>query len=237
MLNSNMFRSIKLAAFAACIAATLVVAANAQVNTTGTVTMTGTVSKFVELNSGGAVTLAGNSGGTVTTNGTADTLLGVVVNLGELGPANTNSFVTLSVPLKLRSNSTYNLSMSATVVSSGTTANKLTSADVGFGLGSTTRSGVGVAAGTDTNATSGDPTSGANGAADVATGRWTYSAGKTNLGAFSSSTLALSGPAIMNAVPRSNANGMTVPAIFSVKPQFYEVGTSTITVNFTATAP
>ena len=38
--------------------------------TTGTVSMSATVSKFVELNSGGAITLTGNSGGGITTNGT-----------------------------------------------------------------------------------------------------------------------------------------------------------------------
>ena len=40
--------------------------------TTGTVSMSATVSKFVEINSGGAVTLSGNSGGGVTTDGVAN---------------------------------------------------------------------------------------------------------------------------------------------------------------------
>ena len=39
------------------------------------------------------------------------------------------------------------------------------------------------------------------------------------------------------AVPRSNANGLTVPAFFAVKPQFFENGTTTISVTFTVTAP
>jgi hypothetical protein len=43
---------------------------NAQ--TTGSVTMTATVSNFVELTSGGAVTLTGNLGGSVITDGTAN---------------------------------------------------------------------------------------------------------------------------------------------------------------------
>src|SRR5438309_10139338 len=125
--------------------------------TTGTVSMSATVSKFVEINSGGAVTLSGNSGGGVTTDGVANNPLAVVINLGELGPSNTNSFVTASVPLKLRSNAAYVMSMIATVASSGSTANKITSADVGFGLGAVTRSGTGVnTGGADTNATSGD---------------------------------------------------------------------------------
>jgi hypothetical protein len=206
-------------------------------STTGTVTMSATVSKFVEINSGGAVTLSGNSGGGVTTDGVANSPLAVSINLGELGPSNTNSFVTALVPLKLRSNAAYVLSMNATVTSSGTTANKISAADVGFGLGTITRTGVGVNAGADTNATSGDPTLAANGSINGATGRYEFTAVRSNLSAFSSATTALSGPFIMNAVPRSNANGLTVPAFFAVKPQFFENGTSTISVTFTVTAP
>ena len=207
-------------------------------STTGTVTMSATVSKFVEINSGGAVTLTGNSGGGVTTDGVVNTPLAVSINLGELGPSNTNSFVTASVPLKLRSNAAYVLSMSATVTSSGTTASRIGAADVGFGLGTVSRTGTGVnTGGTDTNATSGDPTLAANGSVNGTTGRFEFTAVRSNLSAFSSATTALSGPIIMNAVPRSNANGLTVPAFFAVKPQFFENGTTTISVTFTVTAP
>ncbi len=206
--------------------------------TTGTVNMSATVSKFVEINSGGAVTLSGNSGGGITTNGTLNNPLAVVVNLGELGPSNTSSFVTASVPLKIRSNAAYVLSMAATVTSSGTTANRITSADIGFGLGTIARSGVGVnTTGTDTNATSGDPTLVTNGSVNGTTGRYNFTATRSNLSAFASSTTALSGAFIMNAVPRSNANGLTVPAIFAVKPQFFEPGSTTATVTFTVSAP
>src|SRR5215213_1655552 len=128
-------------------------------STTGTVSMSATVSKFVEINSGGAVTLTGNSGGGVTTDGVINSPLAVSINLGEIGPGNTNNFVTAQVPLKLRSNAPYVLSMTATVTSSGTTTNRIGAADVGFGLGTITRTGTGVnTTGTDTNATSGDPT-------------------------------------------------------------------------------
>ena len=213
--------------------------ASAQTTTTGTVTMSGTVSKFVELNSGGAVTLAGNSGGGVTTDGLTDAALAVVVNLGELGPGNTNSFVTASVPLKMRSNANYVLSMSAVVGSTGTTTDKITAADIGFGVGAFTRSSaVGVnTSGADSNNTSGDPTLAANGAVNATSGRYEYTAARSNLGAFSASTTVLSGARILNAVPRSNSNGLVVPAIFSVKPQFYENGTTTATATFTIAAP
>lgn len=207
-------------------------------STTGTVSMSATVSKFVEINSGGAVTLTGNSGGGVTTDGVVNTPLAVAINLGELGPSNTNSFVTASVPLKIRSNAAYVLSMTATVTSSGTSSSRIGAADIGFGLGTISRSGVGVnTGGSDTNATSGDPTLAANGAVNGTTGRYEFTAVRSNLSAFSSATTALSGPIIMNAVPRSNANGLTVPALFAVKPQFFENGTSTISVTFTVTAP
>src|SRR5215207_10007981 len=123
-------------------------------STTGTVTMSATVSKFVEINSGGAVTLTGNSGGGVTTDGVINSPLAVSINLGELGPSNTNNFVTAQVPLKLRSNAPYVLSMSATVTSSGTSASRILAADVGFGLGTVSRTGVGVnTTGADTNTT------------------------------------------------------------------------------------
>jgi hypothetical protein len=207
-------------------------------STTGTVSMSATVSKFVEINSGGAVTLTGNSGGGVTTDGVVNSPLAVAINLGELGPSNTNSFVTASVPLKIRSNASYVLSMTASVTSSGSTSARIGAADVGFGLGTISRSGVGVnTGGSDTNATSGDPTLPANGSVNGTTGRYEFTAVRSNLSAFSSATTALSGPIIMNAVPRSNANGLTVPALFAVKPQFFENGNTTITVSFTVTAP
>jgi len=206
-------------------------------STSGTVSMSATVSKFVEINSGGSVTLTGNSGGGVTTDGVNNSPLAVSINLGELGPSNTNSFVTAQVPLKLRSNAAYVLSMSATVTSSGTSASRIGAADVGFGLGTISRTGVGVASGSDTNATSGDPTLAANGSVNGTTGRYEFTAVRSNLSAFFSATTALSGPIIMNAVPRSNANGLSVPAFFAVKPQFFENGTTTISVTFTVTAP
>jgi hypothetical protein len=80
------------------------------------------------------VTLTGNSGGSVITDGTANSPLAVVVNLGELGPSNTNSFVKLSVPVRLRSNVAYQVNMVTSVAGAGATAFSLKDTDVGFGL-------------------------------------------------------------------------------------------------------
>ena len=231
-----MFKTIRIAAFAAFTILLFAFTAGAQ--TTGTVNMSGTVSKFVEIESNGAVTLTGNVGGGITTNGTANNPLAVIINLGELGPSNSSSFVTANVPLKLRSNAPYVLSVIGTVTSSGATASKIGAADIGFGLGAVSRTGIGVnTTGTDTNATATDPTLVANGAINATTGRYEFTAARSNLSAFAASTTALSGAIIMNAVPTSNTNGLTVPAIFAVKPQFYENGTTTVAVTFTVTAP
>jgi hypothetical protein len=215
----------------------LAAAASAQAQAPpGTVSMTATVSKFVEVNSGGAVTLTGNSGGGVSADGSNNLPLAVSILLGELGPSNGSSFVTATVPLKIRSNANYVLSMSATVSSTGSTGNRIVASDVGFGLGAATRSGLGVAAGTDTPAASTDPTLPANGSID-ANGRYAFTAAKSHLGAFSTSSTVLSGPYVMNAVPRTNTNGLTIPAIFAIKPQFFENGTTIINVSFTVSAP
>lgn len=240
-----MFNSLKNLLQLTFVAALLVMTAavaSAQVNTGGSVAVGGTVSKFVELNSGGAVTLAGNSGGGVTTDGLSGNLLAVAVDLGELGPSNSSSFVTASVPLKMRSNTNYILSMSASIISTGSSTSKIGLSDIGFGLGTADRpstgpTSIGVASGTDNHNTAGDPTLAANGAINATSGRFEYTAARSHLGAFSSSTTVLSGTRILNAVPRSNTNGLSVPAIFSVKPQFYENGTMTATASFTIAAP
>jgi hypothetical protein len=201
--------------------------------TTGSVTMSATVSNFVELNSGGAVTLTGNMGGSVITDGTANSPLAVVVNLGELGPANTNSFVKLSVPLRLRSNVAYQLNMVSSVAGAGATAFSLKDTDVGFGLTPAARP-ANLAAGVDTNATPGDPTIG--GSTDV-DGRWVFAGANSTLGAYAVSGEVLTGPRINKAVAANSATSLTLPAIFAVKPQFYDPAPAiTITAQFTVVA-
>ena len=201
--------------------------------TTGSVTMTATVSNFVELTSGGAVTLTGNSGGSIITDGTANSPLAVVVDLGEVGPSNTNSFVKLSVPVRLRSNVAYQLNMVSSVAGAGATSFSLKDTDVGFGLTPAARP-ANLAAGVDTNATPGDPTVG--GSTDV-NGRWVYAGANSTLGAYAVSGSVLTGPRINKAVAANSATNLTFPAIFAVKPQFYDPAPAiTITAQFTVVA-
>ena len=201
--------------------------------TTGSVTMNATVSNFVELTSGGAVTLTGNSGGSIITDGTANSPLAVVVNLGELGPSNTNSFVELSVPLRMRSNVAYQLNMVSSVAGAGATSFSLKDTDVGFGLTPAARP-ANLAAGVDTNATPGDPTVG--GSTDV-NGRWVFAGANSTLGAYAVSGAVLNGPRINKTVAGNSNTALTVPAIFAIKPQFFDPAPAiTITAQFTVVA-
>lgn len=201
--------------------------------TTGSVTMSASVSNFVELNSGGAVTLTGHLGGSIITDGTINNPLAVVVNLGELGPANANQFVKLNVPIRLRSNVAYQLNMVSSVAGAGATTFSLKDTDVGFGLTSAARP-ANLAAGTDTNATPGDPTVG--GSTDV-DGRWVFAGANSTLGAYASSGEVLSGPRINKAVSANSNTNLALPAIFAVKPQFFDPAPAiTITAQFTVVA-
>ena len=229
-----MFKSSKGILSALAITALLLVSAVATcAQTTGSVTMNATVSNFVELTSGGAVSLTGNSGGSIITDGTANSPLAVVVNLGELGPSNTNSFVKLSVPLRLRSNVAYQLNMVSSVAGAGATSFSLKDTDVGFGLTPAARP-ANLAAGVDTNATPGDPTVG--GSTD-ANGRWVFAGANSTLGAYAVSGAVLNGPRINKAVGANSATSLDVPSIFAIKPQFFDPAPAiTITAQFTVVA-
>src|SRR5215212_1050158 len=229
-----MFKATKGILTTLAITAVLLMSAAATfAQTTGSVTMSATVSNFVELTSGGAVTLTGNSGGSVISDGTANNPLAVVVNLGELGPSNTNSFVKLSVPLRLRSNVAYQLNMVSSVAGAGATAFSLKDSDVGFGLTPAARP-ANLAAGVDTNSTPGDPTVG--GSTDV-NGRWVFAGSNSTLGAYAVSGQVLTGPRINQAVAANSSTSLTVPAIFTVKPQFFDPAPAiTITAQFTVVA-
>lgn len=221
---------LKALTIATFIAMTAVIAC---AQTTGTVTMSATVSNFVELNSGGAVTLTGNLGGSIITDGTINNPLAVVVNLGELGPANANQFVKLNVPIRLRSNVAYQLNMVSSVTGAGATAFSLKDTDVGFGLTTAARP-ANLATGTDTNATPGDPTVG--GSTDV-DGRWVFAGANSTLGAYASSGEVLSGPRINKAVSANSNTHLALPAIFAIKPQFFDPAPAiTITAQFTVVA-
>src|ERR1044071_5924635 len=77
--------------------------ASAQTNDTGSITLQGTVSGFVEVRAGGAATISG--GGTITNNKNKGDRLNspttLTIDFGDVGPSNANNFVTAVVPLRL----------------------------------------------------------------------------------------------------------------------------------------
>lgn len=223
------------------------VSATAQTSDAGSITVQGTASGYVEVRAGGAATLTNNSGGGITNNKAKGDKLNspttLVIDFGEVGPANAASFVTATVPLRLRSNVSYTLKTNVAAITYGTgtpDANSVTLADIGFGILTATRdSGGGVATGTDTivATASGDPTLGANGSISGTTGRYTYNAGHS-LASYASSTTVLTGPRIMNAmVPSANTNGLVVTTMFAIKPQFFTPGSFSTSVTFTISNP
>jgi hypothetical protein len=220
--------------------------ANAQTVDSGTVTLAGSVSGYVEVRAGGAATLTNNLGGGVTNNKAKGDRLNnpttMTIDFGDVGPSNTADFAVATVPLRLRSNVSYTLKLSASAMTYGggpPDASSVTLADIGFGVISATRdSGGGVASGTDTIAVtaSGDPTSPSKGATN-ANGRYQYNTG-FSLGDYTTSTTILSGPRIMNAmVPTGNSNGLVVTTVFAVKPQFFTPGSFSTSVTVTISNP
>jgi hypothetical protein len=219
--------------------------ASAQINDTGSATFQGSVSGYVEVRAGGAATVS--AGGTITNNKVKGDRLNsptvLTIDFGDVGPSNANSFVTATVPLRLRSNVSYTLKMSAAAMTYGSgtpDASSVTLADIGFGVTSTARdSGGGVAAGTDTIAAtaSGDPTAAARGGVNAGSGRYVYNTG-FSLGDYTSSTTIVTGPRIMNAmVPTANSNGLIVNTMFAIKPQFFTPGSFSTSVTFTISNP
>ncbi|HEU4390819.1 MAG TPA: hypothetical protein VFV34_23645, partial [Blastocatellia bacterium] len=220
--------------------------ASAQVLDSGTITLQGTVSGYVEVRAGGPATISGNSGGGITNNKVKGDRFNspttLTIDFGDVGPANTSTWVTATVPIRLRSNLSYTLKASASSMSYGSgtpDADSVTLADIGFGVTAATRdSAGGIIAGTDTIAASanGDPTSGGNGSINAA-GRYTFNANHS-LNNYTTSTTIVTGPRINHAmVPTANTNGLVITTMFAIKPQFFTVGSFSTSVTFTVSNP
>lgn len=202
--------------------------------TSGTVTMSGSVSDYVDLTAGGGATLSGSSGGSVTTNNTSGNPINVVANLGELGPSNTNSLVKLTVPIRVRSNVAYIVNMQATV-DSGLATRGVTGSDVGFGVAPDARSGVGVNTGGSDTGIAVEPTD-SEGAADGTSGRWGWTNAAARLSSYSTASSIMNGDYVLDPVPTSNTSAVTANTFFAIKPQFFQTSNTTINVTYTIVA-
>ena len=192
-----------------------------------------TSAQALDISSGGQPTITGAVGGSVTGNALVTDDLVVTVNFGEVSPLNTNSIVKVIVPIALRSNQPYQVSVTASGLNNGN-AQALQASDIGLGLQNIRKLG---GAGQDCNQSThiirspfnNDP---ALNATIGGSGRVTYPSSLANL---SGSTIILSGPVLSknNSIKRQQSDGYVFDAIFTLTPQFFAAGVSSVTLIFT----
>ena len=192
-----------------------------------------TSAQALDISSGGQPTITGTVGGSVTGSASVLNDLIVTVDFGEVSPLNTNSIVKVIVPIALRSNQPYQVSVSVSGLTNGN-VQALQAADIGFGLQNIRKLG---GAGQDCNQSThiirspfnNDP---ALSATVGSNGRVTYSSSLANI---SGATIILSGPELSknNSSKRQQSDGYVFDAIFTLTPQFFAAGISSATLIFT----
>lgn len=189
----------------------------------------------LDISSGGAPTITGSSGGSVTGSASVLNDLVVTVNFGELSPMNSNSIVKVTVPIGVRSNQPYRV----TVTYSGSTNANLQAVqktDIGFGVRNMRAMGSNSRVCTLSNHLfyspfSNDPTSLVT---LSAAGRVQY---VSDLGDVTTATTILTGPRLSNGGgARATNDGYIFDAILAITPQFYAAGTTSATLTFTISA-
>lgn len=195
-----------------------------------------TLAARYDIGSAGLPTITGSVGGSVTGTATLLGALAVTVNFGELSPANSNSIVTVIVPIAMRTDSAYQVTVTRSG-SVGVDANSVQFSDIGFGMQNlrsfgnrATTCGINSIIHTPFN---NDPSS--TFTINSSTGRAQYSSSLSNLG---TNTVVLNGPQLSENFQGSGGNdGWAFDAILAVKPQYYTPGTmGAITLVFTISA-
>jgi hypothetical protein len=187
----------------------------------------------LDISSGGQPTITGAVGGSITGSASVLNDLIVTVNFGEVSPLNTNAIVKVVVPIALRSNQPYQVSVSVSGLVNGN-VQALQAADIGFGIQDIRKLG---GAGQDCNRSThiirspfdNDP---ALNATIGGSGRVTYPSSLANI---FGSTIILSGPELSknNSSKRQQSDGYVFDAIFTLTPQFFAAGVSSATLIFT----
>lgn len=195
-----------------------------------------TFAQALDISSGGQPTITGAVNGSVTGNANVQGDLAVTINFGEVSPLNTNAVVKVVVPIALRSNQPYQVSVSFSGLTNAN-AQALQASDVGFGIQNPRLLG---GAGQTCNQSShiisspfnNDP---ATTATVGSNGRVSYSSSLNNL---SGSMVILSGPELSknNSSKRQQSDGWIFDAIFVLTPQFFAPGVSSATLVFNISA-
>lgn len=191
-----------------------------------------TSAQALDISAGGQPTITGAVNGSVTGSASVLNDLVVTVNFGEVSPLNINSIVKVVVPIALRSNQPYQVSVSTSGLNNAN-PQALQASDVGFGLQNMRL--LGGAGKICTQSThvfqspfDNDP---ATAATVGSSGRVAYQSSLANL---SGSTVILSGPELSknNSSKRQQSDGYVFDAIFTVTPQFFAPGVSSATLIF-----
>jgi hypothetical protein len=186
----------------------------------------------LDISSGGQPTITGAVNGSVTGSASVLNDLIVTVNFGEVSPLNTNAIVKVIVPIALRSNQPYQVSVSVSGIS-GANGEGLQASDVGFGVQNLRL--LGGAGKTCTQSThlirspfDNDP---ATSATVGTSGRVAYPSSLSNV---SGSTIILSGHELSknNSSKRQQSDGWVFDAILTITPQFFTAGVSSATLVF-----
>lgn len=191
-----------------------------------------TSAQALDVSSGGQPTITGAVGGSVTGSANVQDDLVVTINFGEVSPLNTNSIVKVVVPFALRSNQPYQLAVSMSGLTNPN-GQALQASDIGFGIQNPRL--LGGAGKICTQSTHIIRTPFNNDPAFTATvgsnGRVSYQSSLSNL---SGSTIVLSGPELSknNSSKRQQSDGWVFDAIFTLTPQFFAAGVSSVTLTF-----
>ena len=187
----------------------------------------------LDISSGGQPTITGSLNGSVTGSASVLDNLVVTIDFGEVSPLNTNAIVKVIVPIALRSNQPYQVSVSFSGLTNANTQ-AVQASDVGFGIQNLRKLG---GAGQDCNQSThiirspfnNDP---AVNATVGSNGRVSYVSSLANL---SASTVVLSGPELSknNSSKRQQSDGWIFDAVFTLTPQFFAAGVSSTTLIFT----
>lgn len=195
-----------------------------------------TVAQTYDISSGGAPTITGASGGSVTGSSSVLNNLSVTINFGEVSPSNTNAIVKVVVPIAIRSTAAYKVTAT---LSSSPNANPqaIQNTDIGFGANNLRSMGSNAAVCTKSfpifySPFNNDP---ASNVTINASGRATYPSTLNNVGA---GTSIISGPKLSLSVSpvRQTNNGFIFDSIFAITPQFFAAGTTSATITFTISA-
>lgn len=186
----------------------------------------------LDISSGGQPTITGAVSGSVTGSASVTNDLVVTINFGEVSPLNPNAIVKVVVPIGIRSNQPYQVSVTMSGLNNAN-AQAIQASDVGFGLQNMRLLG---GAGQTCNQSThiirspfnNDP---ANSATVGSNGRVAYSSSLANV---SGSTVILSGPELSknNSSKRQQSDGYVFDAIFTLTPQFFAAGVSSATLVF-----